>query len=117
MQGRSVRLAIGVAGTGAAFAGETIAMQGGVAPAAAFLSLAIGLTYLYGGLAIWDHEPVNRTGRLMTAVGLTWFIGTLVVDAPAVRRLGPLAPRTLAFLLALVPPTEREVASRSTGRR
>ena len=47
------------------------------------LHLAIGLTYLYGGLAIWDHEPANRTGRLMTLVGLTWFIGTL--DRPGSR--------------------------------
>jgi signal transduction histidine kinase len=39
--------------------------------------LAIGLTYLHGGLAIWGHEPANRTGRLMVLVGLTWFIGTL----------------------------------------
>ena len=52
-------------------------MSAGRPASSGLLHLAIGLTYLYGGLAIWDHEPANRTGRLMTLVGLTWFIGTL----------------------------------------
>ena len=77
MSGRSLRLAIGVLGTVWAVAGEAIAMSAGRSASSGLLHLAIGLTYLYGGLAIWDHEPANRTGRLMTLVGLTWFIGTL----------------------------------------
>ena len=52
-------------------------MSAGRSASFGLLHLAIGLTYLYGGLAIWDHEPANRTGRLMVLVGLTWFIGTL----------------------------------------
>jgi hypothetical protein len=83
MSGRSIRLAIGVLG---AVAGEAIAMSAGRSASFGLLHLAIGLTYLYGGLAIWDHEPANQTGRLMTFVGLTWFIGTLnQVDVPIIR--------------------------------
>ena len=77
MSGHSLRLAIGVLGTLWAVAGEAIAMSAGRSASSGLLHLAIGLIYLYGGLAIWDHEPANRTGRLMTLVGLTWFIGTL----------------------------------------
>ena len=84
MSGRSRRLAIGILGTLWAVAGEAIAMSAGKPASEGLLHLAIGLTYLYGGLAIWDHEPANRTGRLMTLVGLTWFIGTLdLVRDPA----------------------------------
>jgi signal transduction histidine kinase len=77
MSGRSRRVAIGVLGTLWAVAGEAIAMSAGRQASSGLLHLAIGLTYLYGGLAIWDHDPGNRTGRLMTLVGLSWFIGTL----------------------------------------
>ena len=71
-------------GTIVAIVGETIALQSGELANAAMLHLAIGLTYLFGGLAIWDHEPANRTGKLMTAVGLTWFIGTAIGSSIAV---------------------------------
>ncbi|HEU4919564.1 MAG TPA: histidine kinase [Candidatus Limnocylindrales bacterium] len=74
MRGRSSRLLIGVIGTVLAVAGETLALRAGRPADATLLDLAIGLTYLYGGLAIWGHEPANRTGRLMTLVGLSWFI-------------------------------------------
>ena len=76
MSGRRIRLAVGVLGTIVALVAEAIALQAGEPPSAAMLHLAIGLMYLYGGLAIWGHEPANRTGRLMTAVGVTWFIGS-----------------------------------------
>ncbi len=84
VEGRTVRLAIGVLGTITAVAGEAFAISTGTSPEAGLLQLAIGLTYLYGGLVIWDHEPANRTGRLMTLVGLTWFIGTLIGSPIAV---------------------------------
>ena len=104
MSGRSIRVAIGVLGTVVAVVGESIVISAGEAPSARLLHLAIGLTYLYGGLAIWDHEPANRTGRLMTAVGLTWFIGTF--DQAAIPELRELAltfeDTVTVFLLALV---------------
>ena len=84
MSGRRIRLAVGVLGTIVAVIGETIALRAGEPASAAMLHLAIGLTYLYGGLAIWGHEPANRTGRLMTAVGLTWFISTAAGSSIAV---------------------------------
>ena len=62
------------------------------------------MTYLYGGLAIWDHEPANRTGGLMTAVGLAWFIGTIAhSEIPVVNELGlGLEDTATVLLLALV---------------
>src|SRR3954454_1830516 len=88
MRGRQIRLAIAVLGTIVAVVGESIAYASGRQASDVLLDLAIGLTYLYGGLAIWDHEPVNRTGRLMTLVGLTWFIGTLTsASVPIVSEL------------------------------
>jgi signal transduction histidine kinase len=104
MSGRSRRLAIGILGTLWAVAGEAIAMSAGKPASAGLLHLAIGLTYLYGGLAIWDHEPANRTGRLMTLVGLTWFIGTLDQSGiPLVSEVAlALEDTTSVILLALV---------------
>jgi hypothetical protein len=89
MRGRRIRIAIGVLGTLIALAGEAVALDAGRPPSSALLHLAIGLTYLYGGIAIWNHEPANWTGRLMTLVGLTWFIGTATGSSiPIVRELG-----------------------------
>jgi signal transduction histidine kinase len=104
MSGRSRRLAIGILGTLWAVAGEAIAMSAGTSASAGLLHLAIGLTYLYGGLAIWDHEPANRTGLLMTLVGLTWFIGTLDQSGiPLVSEVAlALEDTTSVLLLALV---------------
>ena len=87
MKGRTIVVAIGVLGTAIGLAGESLALSTGSSPDAALLHLAIGLTYLYGGLAIWSHEPANRTGRLMTLVGMTWFISTATASSiPVVRQ-------------------------------
>src|SRR3954465_11571658 len=104
MSGRSRRLALGVLGTLCAVAGEAMAMSAGRSASSGLLHLAIGLTYLYGGLAIWDHEPANRTGRLMTLVGLTWFIGTLdFAPIPLVSEIAlALEDTPTVILLALV---------------
>ena len=104
MSGRGLRLAIGALGTILAIAAETLSFQEGQTPSAGLLHLAIGLTYLYGGLAIWGHEPTNRTGALMTAVGLTWFIPPFAhSEIPVVNVLGlALEDTTTVLLLALV---------------
>ncbi len=104
MNGRGVRLAIGVLGTIVAVVAEGLAFQEGQTPSAGLLHLAIGLTYLYGGLAIWGHEPTNRTGALMAAVGLTWFIGPFAhAGIPIVSEVGlALEDTTTVLLLALV---------------
>jgi signal transduction histidine kinase len=104
MSGRSIRLSIGVLGTVVAVTGEAISINAGASPDAGLLHLSIGLTYLYGGLAIWAHEPANRTGRLMTLVGLTWFIGTLDESGiPIINELAlALEDTSLVILVALV---------------
>src|SRR6476660_3763218 len=104
MSGRSIRLSLGLLGTILALAGEAFAVSIGESPEAGILHLAIGLTYLYGGLVIWDHEPANRTGKLMTLVGLTWFIGTLIGSPIAIVDELALAleDTSLVILLALV---------------
>ena len=79
MHGRTARLAIGVAGTALNVGAEILAINAGEPARAALLNLAIGLTYLYGGLAIWDHAPANRTGMKMTAVGLTWWFQAIAM--------------------------------------
>jgi signal transduction histidine kinase len=104
MSGWTLRLTIGVLGALFAVVGEAIELAAGTPPSTALLNLAIGLTYLYGGLAIWAFDPPNNTGRLMTAVGVTFFIGTLTSSS-----ISLLAQLGLAFedtfsviLLALV---------------
>jgi signal transduction histidine kinase len=103
-RGRELRAVIGVLGTVWALSAEAIALQAGESPAAVLLDLAIGLTYLYGGLAIWGRAPANRTGAKMTAVGLTWFLAALDgSQIPIVGDLGgALGDVSAAFLLALV---------------
>src|SRR5262245_57597757 len=104
VRGSRLRIAIGVLGTVAAIGGEALALQGGRTASSALLDLAIGLTYLHGGLAIWAHDPANRTGRLMTGVGLAWFIGTLDFSPiPIVQDLGIAFEDTfVVILVALV---------------
>jgi signal transduction histidine kinase len=104
MRGREVRLAIGVVGTAWALLAEGIALDAGGSPSAVLLELAIGLTYLYGGLAIWNRAPANRTGGLMVGVGLTWFIPALTASGSSlVANLGMAFEDTrFVFLLAVV---------------
>ena len=104
MKGPGLRLTIGVLGSILAISAEALSLQEGQTPSAGLLHLAIGLTYLYGGLAIWGHEPANRTGALMTAVGLTWFIPPFAhSDIPVVNEIGlALEDTATVLLLALV---------------
>src|SRR5262245_39058211 len=104
MKGRGLRLAIGALGTVLAIVAEALSFQAGQTPSAGLLHLAIGLTYLYGGLAIWGHEPANRTGALMTAVGLTWFISPFAhAGIPVISEVGlTLEDTSTVLLLALV---------------
>src|SRR3954454_13564565 len=104
MRGRQIRLAIAVLGTIVAVVGESIAYASGRQASDVLLNLAIGLTYLYGGLAIWDHEPTNRTGTLMAAVGLAWFITPFAhAEIPVVNEVGLAFEDTATVvLLALV---------------
>ncbi len=104
MSGRSIRLVIGVIGTVIGVLATGIALGAGWTPESALLELAIGLTYVYGGLAIWSHDPANRTGPLMTSVGLTWFIPNLIESGlPIVDELAlALQDTSSIILVALV---------------
>ena len=50
---------------------------GGESAATIALHVAGGLTYVLVGGAAWWRRPHNRTGALMLAVGLTWFVQDL----------------------------------------
>ena len=123
MSGRGLRLADRASSARSwRIAGEALSFQSGQSPSAGLLHLAIGLTYLYGGLAIWGHEPTNRTGALMTAVGLTWFIAPFAhSEIPVVNEVGlALEDTSTVLLLALVlayPSGRLDLAGRPGGGR
>lgn len=92
-------------------ASEAIYYDAGTPAHEVLLDLAIGWTYLFGGLALWASRPANRTGRLMTLVGLTWFVGNLAIsEVSGLRELGTLfggAAATALIALVLAYPSGR----------
>ncbi|MFJ6695235.1 histidine kinase [Streptomyces sp. NPDC091272] len=51
--------------------------------------LSVGVAYAGGGLTAWWHRPANRTGQLMVAEGISWFLGNLQGSGvPALFALG-----------------------------
>ncbi len=110
MRGSTIRVILGVVGTVLLVAAERQALLAGAQANAVVLDTAIGLTYLYGGLAIWGHEPENRTGRLMTAVGLVWFLPVLARFENPLTDLGNAlydTPTVIIFALILAYPSGR----------
>jgi signal transduction histidine kinase len=111
MHGRTGRLGIAAVGTVILVGAEVLAITAGEPARAALLHLAIGLTYLYGGLAIWDHAPANRTGMLMTAVGLAWWVQAVAKSGlPVWADLANMlydVPTVLIFALVLAYPSGR----------
>jgi signal transduction histidine kinase len=104
MQGRSIRLLIGGFGLVWGLVSEVLYYRAGTPAYEVLLDLTIGWTYLYGGLALWATRPANRIGRLMTLVGLAWFIGNLAIsDVVGLRELGTLFSGVAATaLIALI---------------
>ena len=51
--------------------------------ATAVLSGIVGLAFVTAGLIAWTVRPRNRTGRLMTLVGFTFFLGALTASNDA----------------------------------
>ena len=106
MRPHSLRLVIGGFGLAWGLASAAIYYRAGTTAYEVLLDLAIGWTYLYGGLGLWASRPANRTGRLMTLVGLTWFIGNVSIsDVPVLHELGTLfsgiaAAAVVALILA-----------------
>ena len=91
MRPPSSRTIIGVVGFVWGLLSELLYYRAGMPPYQVLLDLAIGWTYLYGGLALWSSQPANRTGRLMTLVGLLWFVGNVGISdvGRACGRRGP----------------------------
>ena len=79
-----IRVIIGVIGLAWGLASEALYYRSGAPAPDVLRDLAVGWTYLFGGLAIWSSRPANPTGRLMTLVGFTWFIGNLQLSDIAV---------------------------------
>ena len=104
MRPHSIRLVIGGLGLVWGLASEAVYYRAGTTAYEVLLDLAIGWTYLYGGLALWASRPANRTGRLMTLVGVTWFIGNFSIsDIPGLHELGTLfSGVAAAALVALI---------------
>jgi signal transduction histidine kinase len=80
MRSPSVRVIIGAVGLVWGLLSELLYYRAGIAPYQVLLDLAIGWTYLFGGLALWSSQPANRTGRLMTLVGMLWFVGNVGIS-------------------------------------
>ena len=101
---RSIRVTIGIAGFAWGLISEALYYAAGTPAHEILLDLAIGWTYLFGGLALWGSRPSNNTGRLMTLVGMTWFIGNLAVsDVRGLHELGLLfSGVAAAALIALI---------------
>ncbi|GGY12009.1 hypothetical protein GCM10010324_68390 [Streptomyces hiroshimensis] len=79
--GSAAVLAVAAGCTGAWAYGRTGASQADV-----LRDLATGWTYTGAGLIAWWRRPANRTGRLMVAESVTWFLGNLqVCKGPACR--------------------------------
>ena len=100
MRRPSIRLTIGILGLVWGLASEAIYYQTGAPALDVLRDLAIGWTYLYGGLAIWSSRPANPTGRLMTLVGLTWFIGNVQLsEIPLLHAVGTAFADVVAVVL------------------
>lgn len=64
--------------------------------------LAVGGVLLTCGFTATRRRPASRTGLLMTASGLTWFLGTLAAPALFLHR-GPLVHLHLSYPTGRVP--------------
>lgn len=75
----------GAAGVGAAATGFLLSLPARPYPWSVWLPMqAVGLSFTVAGVWAWLHRPANGTGRLMTAVGITWYIGDLQTSAQPV---------------------------------
>jgi signal transduction histidine kinase len=75
-------VALGV--TGLIVASVAIATTWRIAPYPLWVWIPVhlaGLSFTLSGVALWRRRPANPTGRLMTAVGLTWYIGDLQLSS------------------------------------
>src|SRR5262245_59880681 len=69
---------------------------------------AVGLSFVAAGVAAWISRPANGTGRLMTAVGISWYLVDLRSSAhPVLFAIGfcgfYLAPVIFTHLVLALP--------------
>jgi len=87
---RRVPVAVGVAGV--VVASIAILTTWRIAPYPLWVWLPVqvaGLSFILSGAVLWLRRPANPTGRLMTAVGLTWYVGNLQLSSqPALFAVG-----------------------------
>jgi signal transduction histidine kinase len=88
--GRRLPVALGL--TGVIVASLAIATTWRIAPYPLWVWIPVqlaGLSFALSGVVLWLRRPVNPTGRLMTTVGLTWYIGDLQLSSrPVLFALG-----------------------------
>jgi signal transduction histidine kinase len=61
----------------------------GVDPRLVAWDLAVGWSYIVGGLVAWAARPSSATGRLLAVVGVAWFAGSIWPSLEFLHR-GPL---------------------------
>jgi class 3 adenylate cyclase len=88
-----------------------VSARAGVAAAAIVQSQVIGVAYLVAGTIAWRRRPDNATGRLLMAVGYSWYIPVFqAATVPAVAALAFATRRlvnTLSVALLLAFPSGR----------
>ena len=86
------RWALAVAGAMAGIAlglRAAAAWNPGVDPRLVVWDLAVGWSFIGGGLAAWAARPSSATGRLLAVVGIAWFAGSIWPSLEFLHR-GPL---------------------------
>ena len=86
---RSVLAAAGVAAGIALGLRAAAAWNPGVDPRLVVWDLAVGWSFIGGGLAAWAARPSSAAGRLLVVVGVAWFAGS-VWPSLEFLHLGPL---------------------------
>jgi signal transduction histidine kinase len=83
--------AAAVLAVGLALAGLDVllAVQAGSPALYVVLGALVGASFIGAGLVAWSRDRDNRTGALMIAVGLLWFLGRFgIASDPTLRTLG-----------------------------
>ena len=92
---RRLRVAIGVGGVALGVAAELVSYESGEFATAAG-DLVAGWVLIGCGLVAWERRSDSRFGPLLTAAGITWFLGSLWAPALYLHR-GPLVHALLCY--------------------
>ena len=92
---RRLRVAIGVGGVALGVAAELVSYESDEVATAAG-DLVTGWVLIGCGLVAWERRADSRFGPLLTAAGITWFLGSLWAPALYLHR-GPLVHALLCY--------------------